>query len=139
MPCRPRGLTEATQWVYTGCGIGKGPLPEKAPHAMSRTPLLDRAMSLEARSDLEALILEFAEVIESTHEEWRSQAACAQQTTFFPERGKSNDARAAKAICARCPVQKPCLAYALDRRLEEGIWGGTTPEQRRVILRQRRN
>lgn len=40
----------------------------------------------------------------------------------------------AREICMRCPVIAQCLRVGL--REEFGIWGGTTPEQRRKIRRQ---
>ncbi len=46
---------------------------------------------------------------------------------------------AAKAICAQCPVTQQCLdaVLALPRKWDQGIWGATTEEERRVIRRQR--
>jgi WhiB family redox-sensing transcriptional regulator len=44
----------------------------------------------------------------------------------------------AKAICARCPVKAECLEYALDARETFGVWGGTTEDERRALLRRRR-
>lgn len=38
--------------------------------------------------------------------------------------------KAAKAACARCPVQDLCLEYALAAKVNDGIWGGTTPTER---------
>ncbi|WP_225801762.1 WhiB family transcriptional regulator [Streptomyces sp. NK15101] len=43
----------------------------------------------------------------------------------------------AKAVCFGCPVQAECLAYALDRRVEHGVWGGMTERERRALLRRR--
>jgi WhiB family redox-sensing transcriptional regulator len=43
----------------------------------------------------------------------------------------------AKRICATCPVKEPCLEYALEYRIDHGVWGGTTERQRRRILRKR--
>lgn len=40
---------------------------------------------------------------------------------------------AAKAICHRCPVKSLCLEYALENDEVFGIWGGTTPSERRQI------
>lgn len=40
----------------------------------------------------------------------------------------------AREICMRCPVIAQCLRVGL--REEFGIWGGTTPEQRRKIRRE---
>lgn len=37
-----------------------------------------------------------------------------------------------------CPVQNECLAYALEFREDEGVWGGTTAGQRRNILKAKR-
>lgn len=43
-------------------------------------------------------------------------------------------------MCARCPVAKQCLEYALETEEkdgEAGIWGGTVPYQRRQLKRER--
>jgi WhiB family redox-sensing transcriptional regulator len=42
---------------------------------------------------------------------------------------------AAKAVCGRCVVSDDCLAYAL-RVMPDGIWGGTTREER-IAVRHR--
>lgn len=69
--------------------------------------------------------------------EWITDAICEEKddTLFFPQPGRNDQAKAAKAICARCPVATKCLTYALDfgPRLE-GIWGGATPEDRARLL-----
>jgi WhiB family transcriptional regulator, redox-sensing transcriptional regulator len=39
---------------------------------------------------------------------------------------------AAKAVCGRCTVRAACLSHALALR-PDGIWGGTTQEERHVI------
>jgi WhiB family redox-sensing transcriptional regulator len=41
----------------------------------------------------------------------------------------------AKAVCGRCPVRANCLSYALITR-PDGIWGGTTREERWASLPQ---
>jgi WhiB family transcriptional regulator, redox-sensing transcriptional regulator len=72
---------------------------------------------------------------------WRGRAACRHVDTelFFPI-GQGSRAMAetqqAKAICARCPVRQPCLAYALATGQAYGIWGGYDEEERRVLHRQ---
>lgn len=43
----------------------------------------------------------------------------------------------AKVVCTGCPVRTECLAYALDHRVEYGIWGGMTERERRALLRRR--
>jgi len=71
------------------------------------------------------------------HPAWTDGALCAQADPedWFPEKGQST--RIAKAICCRCPVKAPCLAYALDRGERFGVWGGLSERERRVLARQR--
>jgi Transcription factor WhiB len=38
--------------------------------------------------------------------------------------------RAAKTLCALCPVQQECADWAIDTAEPEGIWGGLTPDER---------
>jgi WhiB family redox-sensing transcriptional regulator len=40
----------------------------------------------------------------------------------------------AKAICAQCSVQEPCLDYALKIREPHGIWGGRNELERKALL-----
>jgi WhiB family redox-sensing transcriptional regulator len=40
---------------------------------------------------------------------------------------------AAKAICGQCAVTGPCLAWAIEQRLDIGILGGMNPEERRRV------
>ena len=40
----------------------------------------------------------------------------------------------AKKICSTCPYQQRCLLFAIDNG-ETGIWGGTTDNERRQIVR----
>jgi hypothetical protein len=39
----------------------------------------------------------------------------------------------AKEICASCPVGERCLEWALSRRIDHGVWGGLTGQERRVL------
>jgi WhiB family transcriptional regulator, redox-sensing transcriptional regulator len=69
----------------------------------------------------------------------RSSAACrsADPDLFFPilSSGPSTAQVAeAKAICAGCPVQRECLAFALRTHQVHGGWGGLS-EQERYPLR----
>ncbi|MFE9426210.1 WhiB family transcriptional regulator [Kitasatospora sp. NPDC006697] len=45
--------------------------------------------------------------------------------------------RRAKAICSACPVRAACLAGALERREQFGVFGGLTADERRAVLRRR--
>ena len=44
----------------------------------------------------------------------------------------------AKAVCARCEIQRECLRYALDASSIQGVWGGMTEEERRRLQRRGR-
>jgi WhiB family redox-sensing transcriptional regulator len=41
--------------------------------------------------------------------------------------------RYAKMLCARCPLTYSCLMTAVKNTEEYGIWGGSTPSERRHI------
>lgn len=49
----------------------------------------------------------------------------------------AEQAEAAKAVCATCPVAAACLDYALDTGQEAGVWGAKTEDERRQLRRQR--
>jgi len=74
--------------------------------------------------------------------DWRDLAACrsVDPDLFFPPgaphaEGSDRQVAAAQAVCRRCPVSGPCLAYALAASESEGIWAGTTPTQRAAARR----
>lgn len=66
---------------------------------------------------------------------WADQAACRGMDPglMFPARGE--DARAAKAVCATCPVRAECLDYALSNGEYYGIWGGKSEKERKSLRR----
>jgi hypothetical protein len=51
---------------------------------------------------------------------------------FFP--APSEPADAAVALCRTCDVQGACLAWALEVGDCHGVWGATTPRERRAML-----
>jgi WhiB family transcriptional regulator, redox-sensing transcriptional regulator len=59
--------------------------------------------------------------------------ADADPEIFFPIR--ENDAWEALAYCDICPHRQPCLEWALESEQQHGIWGGTTAEERRRMIR----
>lgn len=69
---------------------------------------------------------------------WMAQGLCRFEppSTFFPSDGVGVET--AKRICASCPVKEPCLEYALEHRIDHGVWGGTSERQRRRILKKRK-
>ena len=64
---------------------------------------------------------------------WWFAGLCGQTDPelFFPEKGGS--VRAAKAMCAGCPVRAECLEYALAHDERYGVWGGTSERERRRL------
>jgi hypothetical protein len=83
-----------------------------------------------ARRDLR-LVRAFSE---RTHDEsWRARGVCRRHDpeTFFPAPSDSPDA--ALALCRGCDVQGACLAWALDAGDCHGVWGATTPRERRAM------
>lgn len=78
-------------------------------------------------------------------EEWQAEALCKAKSNsiWFPpesaDRKKKIDDAKAKSICKQCPVQQPCLEYAVANREYWGVWGGTTFEERKHLMNKRDN
>src|SRR6188768_3121619 len=71
---------------------------------------------------------------------WKNDALCAEPghntNDWFPSGAGAHKAgRRAVAVCDQCSVQRECLHYAITLNLE-GVWGGTTLEERRRLIRQ---
>jgi WhiB family transcriptional regulator, redox-sensing transcriptional regulator len=76
------------------------------------------------------------------HISWRDDAACrdVDPDLFFPVGTTGTALRhvdGAKRICRACPVQTQCLAWALDHEVSDGVWGGTTADERHAVRRLR--
>lgn len=69
---------------------------------------------------------------------WAEIAACRglEPGLFYP--ASDEEAGAAKAVCAQCPVRETCLEHAIERREHNGVWGGATERERQRIIRRRR-
>ncbi|GFE17920.1 transcriptional regulator WhiB [Streptomyces glebosus] len=74
---------------------------------------------------------------------WHDRAACRSTThhqvdpdLFFPEPDEMDLIRAAKALCAQCPVRGICLDAALENGDRDGIRGGMTEEERDPLHRK---
>jgi hypothetical protein len=65
---------------------------------------------------------------------WRAKGVCqsVDPEVFFP--APSEPADAAVALCRTCDVQGACLAWALQVGDCHGVWGATTPRERRAML-----
>jgi len=80
-------------------------------------------------------------------EDWRKRAACLTEDPelFFPTVGVESASKevrdaawaAPRAVCQACPVRALCLDTALANREAEGMFGGLTPDERRVLGRRR--
>jgi WhiB family redox-sensing transcriptional regulator len=52
---------------------------------------------------------------------------------FYPEKGGST--KAAKAVCAKCPVRAECLADSLANETRFGVLGGLSERERRKLIK----
>jgi WhiB family transcriptional regulator, redox-sensing transcriptional regulator len=76
---------------------------------------------------------------------WQRLAACRGEDAayyfapsyFEKRREKLAREAVAKRICDVCPVQQPCLDYALATHETHGVWGGLNETERRAILKRR--
>lgn len=69
-----------------------------------------------------------------TYPDWREDALCIaapDPDLFFPVGPEGIEP--ARRVCGRCPVTGQCLAEALGRAEIDGVWGGTTSSERRVM------
>ncbi|HEX5594644.1 MAG TPA: WhiB family transcriptional regulator [Micromonosporaceae bacterium] len=69
-----------------------------------------------------------------TDDAWRMRGVCqnVDPETFFP--APSEPADEAVELCSSCEVRGPCLAWALEVGDCHGVWGATTPRERRAML-----
>ncbi len=63
--------------------------------------------------------------------DWRAQGRCVNSGIDFHDTAQEAQAL---VLCRSCLVQPICLQEALDNEEEWGVWGGTTPGQRRRLL-----
>lgn len=59
---------------------------------------------------------------------------------FFPESKRELKERidSLKELCSQCPHKAQCLQFAVDNHITEGIWGGTTPDQRQKLITKKK-
>ena len=69
---------------------------------------------------------------------WMRRGACRNHPPdrFFPSDGVGVER--AKEICIECPVRDACLEFALEQRIDHGVWGGCSERERRRIMKRRR-
>ena len=69
---------------------------------------------------------------------WMELGNCQEHPpdVFFPSDGVG--VIRAQRICETCPVKARCLEYALEERIDHGVWGGASERERRRIMKGRR-
>jgi WhiB family redox-sensing transcriptional regulator len=73
---------------------------------------------------------------------WTTYAACSgvdDAEIFFPlvyDQAAVFQIAEAKKVCGRCVSREQCLSWALRAGEPDGIWGGTTPDERRHLRRR---
>jgi len=66
--------------------------------------------------------------------EWVTTAPCGDTPDlFFPRRAADNGP--AVEVCRACTHRLPCLEWALQQDIQDGIWGGLTDRERRKLKR----
>jgi WhiB family redox-sensing transcriptional regulator len=67
---------------------------------------------------------------------WQERAACygLDPEVFFPT--TEEEAGLALSYCGVCRVRELCLAWAVQNGERYGVWGGTTEQQRRRLIRR---
>lgn len=76
---------------------------------------------------------------------WQDDAICKGMdpdiffwgTTKWGKVHNGPDRTQAKAVCAKCPVRRECLDYAIDNNIMHGTWGGTNEDERASLRRRR--
>ena len=83
-------------------------------------------------------LLSWPQTSDEEKRNWRDRAACRAlpPEMFFLDPADTEGIENVKQICAECPVASECLSYAVSTNQTEGVWGATTPGERRR-LRQR--
>ena len=68
-------------------------------------------------------------------DDWQDRAACygLDPEVFFPT--TEEEANLALTYCSVCRVQELCLAWAVHNGERYGVWGGTTEQTRRRMIR----
>ena len=84
-----------------------------------------------------------ATITDTAHATWMTEGACHREDPdlFFPisaSQASADQIGQALAVCHRCGVEAECLRYALVNRINHGIWGGRTEQERQALIRSRR-
>jgi hypothetical protein len=79
-----------------------------------------------------------AQFITTSDQDWRNRAHCRSmdpEIFFSPDNFTETYA---VSVCIRlCTVRQQCLEWALNHKIPDGVWGGTTELDRRKITTPR--
>jgi hypothetical protein len=90
---------------------------------LASVPLIDTVIEADDESQIEVFIPEILNHITDV---------------FYVEDWEEEKVERAKGYCEACPVRAECLDFAIGMREREGIWGGTTGNERRSLLNKMR-
>lgn len=76
----------------------------------------------------------FARMLTQARPRWHADGACLEHPELDWFASHPVHQAEAVAICSGCLVRDECLRWAVDNR-EQGVWGGTTDAERRVMRR----
>ena len=72
-----------------------------------------------------------------SEDRWEDHALCkGEDIDLFFEPWNHEDR--AKTTCYSCVVQDQCLLFAVQNGIWDGIWGGMTPDERKLWARKNR-
>lgn len=64
---------------------------------------------------------------------WQFEAVCGPEDEKLMFSELPSKIEKMKSLCATCPVEADCLNFAIANDIEWGIFGGTTPKDRRIL------
>jgi FtsZ-interacting cell division protein YlmF len=80
-----------------------------------------------------ASYIEQGKALDGDNSSWVERALCAESDPSIFLGEVENSYKLAVSTCNRCPVKTDCLDFALKNGEDKGIWGGTTPAERRDL------
>lgn len=75
-------------------------------------------------------------MLSTDRKRWSQEAACTPYPKLFGSDLTKSTIKAAKGICAMCPVKDLCFEWALANEAE-GVFGGTTTSERKDLGKDR--
>lgn len=97
-------------------------------------PLSARTHSMDPMPEVQIDVQSLPKQV-SPPDHWQELAACfgLDPEVFFPT--TEEEAGLGLSYCNVCSVREMCLAWAVQNGERYGVWGGTTEQQRRRLIR----